>query len=91
MLFSRSLPNSQCAFSDLKYFAKSDSRVTKQRYAGFQNAHEWLVVHGVIQLDHEKNHGVLQAKMAQCCHGPRNMVNGAWSDSQLKEWLVLYT
>ncbi|KII87751.1 hypothetical protein PLICRDRAFT_176520 [Plicaturopsis crispa FD-325 SS-3] len=50
--------------------------------------HEWLVALGVIRSDYERNRDVLQAEMAQYCYGPRDVVNGPWSDSQLKELIV---
>ena len=44
--------------------------------------------HNIVKSDYEKNRDALITKMKTYYHGPTEMVWSAWSDSQLKHWLI---
>ena len=48
----------------------------------------WLVGKGLIKSDYEKNRDYLVGQMEKYYYGSSDKVYHAWSDSELKSWLV---
>jgi hypothetical protein len=49
---------------------------------------EWLLGHGLIKSDYEKNRDALSREMKKYYYDVSDKVYNTWSDSDLKQWLV---
>lgn len=50
--------------------------------------HKWLVDHGIIKSDYEKNRDKLTGELQRYYYGTTDTVYSTWSDNQLRDWLV---
>ncbi|KAF8759756.1 putative stress-responsive nuclear envelope protein [Rhizoctonia solani] len=52
------------------------------------STHQWLVDHGIIKSDYEKNRDKLIEQLQRYYYGTTDTVYSTWSDNQLRDWLV---
>ncbi|ELU37734.1 Ish1 domain-containing protein [Rhizoctonia solani AG-1 IA] len=50
--------------------------------------HQWLVDHGIIKSDYEKNRDKLIEQLQRYYYGTTDTVYSTWSNNQLRDWLV---